>query len=161
MHSGDPLMDVVRLDTFSMHGDATKMDGLFSGYGVSVPGQQPGQWPPVWRSRLPLYRIALALELYNWFTISGQPPALPAIQRELRELLGDAPPSRPRLADPGPQVSPGLLGGLGCLGGAEHDRVDVGQAVADVQGDVNSGLGCRSGQAFGIAEQQIGGGCLD
>jgi aminoglycoside phosphotransferase (APT) family kinase protein len=90
MHAGDPLMDFVRLDTFSMHGDATKMDGLFSGYGVSVPGQQPGQWPSVWRSRLPLYRIALALELYNWFTISGQPAALPAIHRELRELLGEA-----------------------------------------------------------------------
>jgi len=90
MHAGDPLMDFVRLDTFSMHGDATKMDGLFSGYGVSVPGQQPGQWPSVWRSRLPLYRIALALELYNWFTISGQPAALPAIHRELREVLGEA-----------------------------------------------------------------------
>ena len=25
MHAGDPLMDFVRLDTFSMHGDATKM----------------------------------------------------------------------------------------------------------------------------------------
>ena len=86
----DPLMDFVRLDAFSMHGDATKMAGLFCGYGVSVPGQQPGQWPPVWRSRLPLYRIALALELYNWFTISGQAGPLPAIYRELRELLGEA-----------------------------------------------------------------------
>ena len=90
MHAGDPLMDFVRLDAFSMHGDATKMAGLFCGYGVSVPGQQPGQWPPVWRSRLPLYRIALALELYNWFTISGQAGPLPAIHRELRELLGEA-----------------------------------------------------------------------
>ena len=45
---------------------------------------------PVWRSRLPLYRIALALELYNWFTISGQAGALPAIHRELRDLLGEA-----------------------------------------------------------------------
>jgi aminoglycoside phosphotransferase (APT) family kinase protein len=90
MHAGDPLMDFVRLDAFSMHGDATKMAGLFCGYGVSVPGQKPGQWPPVWRSRLPLYRIALALELYNWFTISGQAGPLPAIHRELRELLGEA-----------------------------------------------------------------------
>jgi len=90
MHAGDPLMDFVRLDAFSVHGDATKMAGLFCGYGVSVPGQQPGQWPPVWRSRLPLYRIALALELYNWFTISGQAGPLPAIHRELRELLGEA-----------------------------------------------------------------------
>jgi hypothetical protein len=36
------------------------------------------------------YRIALALELYNWFTISGQAGALPAIHRELRDLLGEA-----------------------------------------------------------------------
>jgi hypothetical protein len=30
------------------------------------------------------------------------------------------------LANPGPQELPDLLGGLGCLGGAEHDLVDVG-----------------------------------
>jgi hypothetical protein len=35
-------------------------------------------------------RIEFALELYNWFTISGQPAALPAIHRELRERLGEA-----------------------------------------------------------------------
>jgi aminoglycoside phosphotransferase (APT) family kinase protein len=90
MHAGDPVMDFVRLDAFSMHGDATKMAGLFSGYGVCVPGEQPGQWPEAWRSRLPLYRIALALELYNWFTISGQTSHLPALHRELRELLAEA-----------------------------------------------------------------------
>jgi hypothetical protein len=33
--------------------------------------------------------VALTLELYNWFTISGQAAALPAIHRELRELLGE------------------------------------------------------------------------
>jgi aminoglycoside phosphotransferase (APT) family kinase protein len=80
MHPGDPLMDFVRLDAFSVHGDATKPAGLLAGYGVCVPGQQPGQWPQSWRSRLPLYRIALALELYNWFTIIG----------------GDRPAARPR-----------------------------------------------------------------
>lgn len=90
MHAGDPLMDFVRLDAFSVHGDATKMAGLLSGYGIGVPGQQPGQWPQSWRSRLPLYRIALALELYNWYTISGETSQLPALDRELRELLGDA-----------------------------------------------------------------------
>jgi hygromycin-B 7''-O-kinase len=90
MHAGDPLMDFVRLDAFSMHGDATKMAGLFSGYGVCVPGQQPGEWPEAWRSRLPPYRIALALELYNWFTISGETCQLPALDRELRELLAEA-----------------------------------------------------------------------
>ncbi len=90
MHAGDPLMDLVRLDAFSMQGDQTKMAGLLSGYGVCVPGQQPGEWPESWRSRLPLYRIALALELYNWYTISGQTSQLPALDRELRALLDEA-----------------------------------------------------------------------
>ena len=60
------------------------------------------------------------------------------------------------LADPGPQELPDLLGGLGCLRGAEQELVDVGQALADFQGDVDSGFGCCRGQAFGIAEQQVG-----
>jgi len=80
----------VRLDAFSMHGDATKMAGLFSGYGVSEPGDRPGQWPEAWRSRIPLYRIALALELYNWFTIIGETRHLHSLDRELRELLDEA-----------------------------------------------------------------------
>jgi hypothetical protein len=54
-----------------------------------------------------------------------------------------------------------LLGGLGCLGGAEQKLVDVGQAFADLQGDVDPGLGCCCGQAFGIAEQQVGRTYLD
>ena len=64
------------------------MAGLLSGYGIS--GQRPGQWPEAWRSRLPLYRIALILELYNWYTISGETSELPALERELRKLLGEA-----------------------------------------------------------------------
>jgi GrpB-like predicted nucleotidyltransferase (UPF0157 family) len=67
----------------------------------------------------------------------------------------------PRLPDPGPQELPGLPGGLGCLRGTEHDRVDVGQALADLQGDVASGLGHRRGQPLGIAEQQVGRADLD
>jgi hypothetical protein len=46
------------------------------------------------------------------------------------------------LVNPGPQELPDLLGGLGCLGGAEQELVDVGQALADLQGDVDPGLGC-------------------
>ena len=38
---------------------------------------------------------------------------------------------------------------------------DVRQALADLQGDVDPGFGCCSGQAFGIAEQQLGRACLD
>ena len=90
MHAGDPLMDFVRLDAFSMHGDATKLAGLLSGYGVCVPGREPGEWPESWRPRLPLYRITLALELYNWFTIIGETRHLHSLDRELRELLDEA-----------------------------------------------------------------------
>jgi aminoglycoside phosphotransferase (APT) family kinase protein len=78
MHAGDPLMDFVRLDAFSMHGDATKMAGLLCGYGVCEPG------------RLPLYRIALFLELCNWYALSGVTSELPALEHELRKLLGKA-----------------------------------------------------------------------
>jgi GrpB-like predicted nucleotidyltransferase (UPF0157 family) len=54
----------------------------------------------------------------------------------------------PRLADPVPQELPALPGGPGRLRSAEHDRVDVGQALADLQGDIDPGLGCRRGQAL-------------
>jgi len=54
-----------------------------------------------------------------------------------------------RLADPGPQELPDLLGGLGCLGGAEQELVDVRQALADLQGDIDPGLVRRRGQPFG------------
>ena len=89
MHAGDPLMDFVRLDAFSLHGDPAKIAGLLSGYGGCVPGQ-PGEWPGSWRSRLPLYRIALALELYNWYSIIGETSQLPALDRDLRELVDQA-----------------------------------------------------------------------
>jgi hypothetical protein len=67
----------------------------------------------------------------------------------------------PGLANQGRQERPDLLGGLGCLGGTEQDRVDVGQTLADLQGDVDPGFGCCRGQAFGIAEQQVGRADLD
>ena len=65
------------------------------------------------------------------------------------------------LANPGSQELPDLLGGFGCLGGAEQELVDVGQALADLQGDLDPGLGCGRGQAFGITEQQVGRADLD
>ena len=69
--------------------------------------------------------------------------------------------AKPTSAHPGPQELPDLPGGLGCLGGAEQELVDVRQALADLQGDVGPGVGCRGGQAFGIAEQQVGRADLD
>lgn len=87
MHAGDPLMEFARLDAFSLHGDTTKIAGLLTGYGLRASGTQLGEWPPAWRSRLRLYRIALALELYNWFTSIGQAGPLPSLDRELREFV--------------------------------------------------------------------------
>jgi hypothetical protein len=47
------------------------------------------------------------------------------------------------LANPGPQELPDLPGGLGGLGGAEQDLVDVRQALADLQADIDPGFGQR------------------
>jgi len=89
MHAGDPLMDFVRLDAFSMKGDPAKLAGLLSGYGVSAPEDAPGEWPEAWRTRMPLYRIALALEIHNWFAIIGHTEPLPSLVDALRELVGE------------------------------------------------------------------------
>jgi len=59
-----------------------------------------------------------------------------------------------------PQEVADLLGGLGCLEGTEQDRIDVRQALANLQGDVDPGFGCRAGQTLGVAEQQLGRACL-
>ena len=90
MHAGDPLTDLVRLDAFSMNGDAAKIAGLLSGYGVTASDTQPGQWPEAWRPRIALYRIALALELHTWFTIIGGTQALPALESDLRAFVGES-----------------------------------------------------------------------
>src|ERR1700678_3742260 len=65
------------------------------------------------------------------------------------------------LVNPGAQELPDPLGGLGRLWGAEQELVDVGQALADLQGDVDPGFGRGRGQPFGIAEQQVGRTYLD
>ncbi len=90
MHAGDALVEFVRLDTFSLGGDATKIAGLLAGYGTPAVGRQPREppdaWPGAWRPRMALYRVALALELYNWFTITGETSHLASIEDGLREL---------------------------------------------------------------------------
>ncbi len=87
MHAGDPLMDLVRLDAFSMFGDETKIAGLLSGYGVREPGRRSGEWPESWLARIRLYRIVLCVELYNWFTIIGRADYASDQDRVLRELV--------------------------------------------------------------------------
>lgn len=92
LHAADPLMDFVRLDAFSLQGDPTKIAGLLAGYGVGadvgVEAPEGGHdWPEAWRSRMRLYRILLALELYNWFSLTGATAHLPALERDLREFV--------------------------------------------------------------------------
>jgi aminoglycoside phosphotransferase (APT) family kinase protein len=82
MHAGDPLMDIVRADVLSIAGDAEKRAGLLEGYGVAG-----DDWPAEWRSRMHLYRIALALELHNGFAAAGAHRCVPGLVRELTELL--------------------------------------------------------------------------
>jgi hypothetical protein len=60
------------------------------------------------------------------------------------------------LLNPGAQELPHSFCGLGRLGGAEHDRVHVRQPLADLEGDVDPGLGRLGRQPLGIAQQQIG-----
>lgn len=81
MHAGDPLMDIVRADAFSVGGDPNKRAGLLEGYGV--PG---GDWPAAWLPRMHLYRIALDLELHNRFAATGAVRRLPGLVGELTEL---------------------------------------------------------------------------
>lgn len=82
MHAGDPLVDIVRTSEFSVCGAAVKRAGLLEGYGVGGT-----QWPEGWRARMHLYRIALALELHNWFSMTGATKHLPGLDRDLRELV--------------------------------------------------------------------------
>jgi aminoglycoside phosphotransferase (APT) family kinase protein len=84
LHAGDPLMDFVRLDAFSMNGDPAKLAALLTGYGA--PATPPGTWPAPWRPRLALYRVVLALELHNWFAMSAQPHLLPPLEADLRRM---------------------------------------------------------------------------
>ncbi|HEX4789045.1 MAG TPA: aminoglycoside phosphotransferase family protein [Actinospica sp.] len=81
MHAGDPLMDVVRTSEFSIADDAAKRAALLEGYGVGG-----ADWPEAWRARMHLYRIALALELHNWFSATGASKHLPGLDRDLRML---------------------------------------------------------------------------
>src|SRR5579859_5653795 len=60
-----------------------------------------------------------------------------------------------RLGNARPQELPDPLSRLGRLGGTEGQLVDVGQAVAHLQVDIDPGSGGRLGQAFGIAEKQV------
>jgi aminoglycoside phosphotransferase (APT) family kinase protein len=82
MHAGDPLVDIVRTVEFSVADDAIKRAGLLEGYGVG--GRD---WPEAWRARMHLYRIALTLELLNWFGATGATKHLPALDQSLRELI--------------------------------------------------------------------------
>lgn len=83
MHAGDPLIDIVRTREFSIGDDAVKRAGLLEGYGLGGT-----DWPERWRARMHLYRVALVVELFNWFSMSGAPKHLPGLDADLRGLVG-------------------------------------------------------------------------
>lgn len=83
MHAGDPLIDIVRSCEFSIGDDPVKRAGLLEGYGVGGT-----DWPERWRERMHLYRIALVVELFNWFSMSGAGKHLPGLDTDLRGLVG-------------------------------------------------------------------------
>ena len=82
LHASDPLVDLVRTESFSIQGNRSKLAGLLVGYGLS--GEE---WPAAWCERMRLYRLCLALELWNWFTIVGNTAALPSLELEIRDSL--------------------------------------------------------------------------
>lgn len=90
LHAGDPLVDLVRTDAFSIQGDEDKLAGLLAGYG---PGGD--RWPAAWEPRMHLYGILLALELRNWFAVR-EPQHVPALDEELREFAENPPPTARR-----------------------------------------------------------------
>jgi hygromycin-B 7''-O-kinase len=76
--AADPLMDIAKIDYYSVKGSTTKMRGLLDGY---------GPMPPDWTERLAIYRLYHALELWLRFASIGNTAPLPSITADMRALL--------------------------------------------------------------------------
>jgi hygromycin-B 7''-O-kinase len=77
--AADPLLDIAKIDCYSIRGNYSKAAGLAAGYGLDVQATQ---------ARLDLYRIYHTLELWDWFHQIGQSEPLPGLTRQLSRLLG-------------------------------------------------------------------------
>jgi hygromycin-B 7''-O-kinase len=76
--AGDPVVDLARLYSFNIRGDAVKLDALFDGYG-SV--------PPDWDARRRLYQLVHDFERWIWHDQEGRGDRLATIVVDIRGLL--------------------------------------------------------------------------
>jgi len=78
--AADPLTDLAKTVSYSIHDNADKLAGLVDGYGA-LPGD--------WQERISLYRVYHSLELWDWFKSIGETTYLDSIAAELTELVGN------------------------------------------------------------------------
>jgi hygromycin-B 7''-O-kinase len=76
--AADPLMDLAKTVSYSIHDNADKLAGLVEGYGVL---------PDDWEARIRLYRVYHSLELWDWFASIGETAHLDSIAAELAGLV--------------------------------------------------------------------------
>lgn len=76
--AADPLLDLAKIDCYSIRGNYSKAAGLAAGYDLDLDAA---------RARFDLYRIYHTLELWDWFHQIGQIDPLPGLARQLAALL--------------------------------------------------------------------------
>jgi aminoglycoside phosphotransferase (APT) family kinase protein len=76
--AADPLMDLAKTESYSIRGNAEKLDGLRNGY---------GELPPDWRERTTVYRLYHSLELWDWFASTGNTVHLGNLARDMAETV--------------------------------------------------------------------------
>jgi aminoglycoside phosphotransferase (APT) family kinase protein len=76
--AADPLLDLAKTMSYSIRGDARKLQGLVEGY---------GELPEDWRERTTLYRLYHSLELWDWFASIGNVDPLDSIADDLAEIV--------------------------------------------------------------------------
>jgi hygromycin-B 7''-O-kinase len=76
--AGDPLVDIAKLDYYSICGNPVKTRGLLDGY-----GRPPATWP----AAFPLYRLYHALELWDWYAYLGDDAKLAALAADMRGIV--------------------------------------------------------------------------
>lgn len=75
--AADPLMDLAKTLQYELTGSPVKAAGLLAGY---------GPLPPDGLARIGLYRLFHALELWDWFALTGNTGPLDAIAADIRRL---------------------------------------------------------------------------
>ena len=61
----------------------------------------------------------------------------------------------PQLVNPFPQEFPDPRRGVRGLGCTQHELVDVGKTVADLQLHIDTRFGRRQGEAFGVTKKEV------